>query len=67
MKWNPPASGAAATGYLLNVSGPVTLSIPVSGREFISPAPAGVYTFSVTSVNMCGTGATTAARVVTVP
>ena len=67
LRWNPPASGAAATGYLLNVSGPVTLSIPVSGREFINPAPAGVYAFSVTSVNMCGTGATTAARVVTVP
>jgi len=67
LRWNPPASGAAATGYLLNVSGPVTVSLPVSGREFISPAPAGVYTFSVTSVNTCGQGATTATRVITVP
>ena len=67
LRWNPPASGAAATGYLLNVSGPVTVSLPVSGREFISPAPAGAYTFSVTSVNTCGQGATTATRVITVP
>lgn len=67
LRWNPPASGAAATGYLLNVSGPVTVSLPVSGREFISPAPAGVDTFSVTSVNTCGQGATTATRVITVP
>ncbi len=67
IRWQAPASGAAATGYVLNVSGAVSLQLPVTGRTLSSPAPPGTYSFTVAAQNACGTGPTTTARSVTVP
>jgi len=67
LRWEPPSSGAAATGYVLQVSGPVSLALPLTVRELSSPAPPGTYTFTVSATNSCGQGATTAAQSVTVP
>lgn len=65
--WNPPASGTAATNYVVTVGGSFSGSFPFAARSFSSPAPSGAYTFSVASVNACGTGATTAPQTVFVP
>jgi hypothetical protein len=67
IRWNAPASGAAATGYVLTVGGAVSLTLPVTGRSLSSPAPPGTYTFTVAAQNACGTSPGTTARSVTVP
>ena len=66
LHWNPPVSGTA-TRYLLRVTGPVDLDLPLASRELSSPAPPGTYTFTVAATNGCGTGPATAAQSVTVP
>lgn len=58
--WEPPASGAAVAGYVLDVSGPITLSVPFSTRGVTAPVPPGVYTFQVRAVNACGSSAASA-------
>jgi hypothetical protein len=67
ISWEPPASGPAISRYVLNVSGAVALAIPLSTRSVGGPAPAGTYTLSVSAVNPCGSGATTAPQTITVP
>jgi len=67
IRWQAPASGAAATGYVLNVSGAVSLALPVTGRTLSSPAPPGTYSFTVAAQNACGTSAATSAQTVTIP
>lgn len=67
VQWNAPATGAAATEYVLTVGGAVSLVLPVSGRTLSSPAPPGAYTFTVAARNSCGTGPSTAAQSVIVP
>jgi len=67
IRWNAPASGAAATGYVLTVGGAVSLTLPVAERALSSPAPPGTYTFTVAAQNACGTGPGTGARALTVP
>jgi hypothetical protein len=65
--WNPPASGTAATSYVVTVGGSFTGSVPSTLRSLSSPAPSGAYTFTVASVSACGTGAPTAPQTVFVP
>ena len=67
LNWDPPASGAAPTSYVLSVSGAFVGAIPMSQRGLSSPVPPGTYNFSVVAVNACGTGASTAVQTVTVP
>lgn len=64
--WNPAASGSAATSFVLNVSGPITLALPLPARSITSPVPPGTYTFSVSAVNACGASAATAPQTVVV-
>jgi hypothetical protein len=52
---------------VLNVSGAVSLALPVTGRTLSSPAPPGTYTFTVAAQNACGTSAATSAQTVTIP
>ena len=66
LQWDPPASGAAVSGYVLDVSGAVTLALPMAGRSISSPVPPGSYTFRVRSANACGQSADTAPQAVTV-
>ena len=67
LSWDPPASGAAPTSYVLNVSGAFVGAIPLAQRGLSSPVPPGTYNFSVAAVNPCGTGASTAVQTVAVP
>ena len=65
--WDPPASGPAATGYVLNVSGGFFGSFPTTGRSMSGTVGAGAYDLSVTATNACGVGATTSTQTVTIP
>lgn len=58
--WDPPASGPAATNYLLQVSGSFTGVVPVTARTLRAPAPPGSYAIAVAAQNACGTSAFTA-------
>ena len=64
--WEGPTAGAAVTGYVLDVSGAVALSVPFATRGVTAPVPPGVYTFQVRAVNACGAIAPSAAVSVTV-
>jgi extracellular elastinolytic metalloproteinase len=66
--WDPPASGPAPTGYVLNVTSAVfTGDIPLSGRAISALVPPGVYTVTVAATNACGTSVPTASQTVTIP
>jgi hypothetical protein len=66
--WDPPATGAAPTSYVLNVtSAPFTGAVPLTVRAFGGAVPPGAYSVSVAAVNACGTGAATSVQAVTVP
>ena len=65
--WDPPASGAAPTSYLLDVSGAFTGQFPTTGRALNGNAGPGSYTVRVQSVNACGASPFTAAQTVTIP
>lgn len=55
MRWDPPATGTAATWYVLSVSGAYVGSFDLGpARSLSSPAPPGVYTLSVKAYNSCG-------------
>jgi hypothetical protein len=63
--WEPPASGPAATGYLLDVAGIGLL--PMSARSFSIDAPSGTYSVAVRATNPCGLGQPTAFTTIVVP
>lgn len=65
--WDPPASGTAATSYVLHVSGAYTGSFPMATRRLSSPVPPGIYSLSVAAVNTCGASASSVPQTVTVP
>ena len=65
--WDPPAAGAALTGYVLYVSGSLSFPIPLTTRSISGSVPPGSYTFSVAAANSCGQGAPSASQSVTVP
>jgi hypothetical protein len=59
-QWQPPLTGDAATGYLLeagtSASGAEIAVLPVGGLSFATPAPPGSYYVRVRAQNACGTG-----------
>jgi len=67
LHWNPPLTGAAATGYVLRVRGALSGELALTGRELVTEAPPGTYTVSVSAVNACGQGVATSALTITVP
>jgi hypothetical protein len=67
LNWQPAASGAATTSYIINVSGAFNGSLPTPVRTLSSPAPAGTYNFAIRAVNPCGTSSATAMQTVTIP
>lgn len=66
LDWLPAASGQAATGYVLLVSGAFTGSLPSAARTLAVPAPPGSYTIRVVSVGPCGTSQPTPPQTVIV-
>lgn len=66
--WEAAASGAAAAGYVVDVSSAIfTGSLPMAGRRLSAPVPAGSYTLRVAAANACGTSAFSPAQTVVVP
>jgi hypothetical protein len=65
--WDPPATGAAPTSYVLNVTGAFVGSFATTERTMSGTVGAGSYTFTVNAVNACGSSAATAAQTVTIP
>ena len=55
--WDPPASGPAPTGYVLNVTGAFVGSFPTTGRILSGAVAPGTYNLSLVATNACGTGA----------
>lgn len=67
LMWEPPASGPAATSYVLNVAGAFNGALPFATRGLSTPVPPGSYTFSVSAMNACGASAPTTTQTVVVP
>lgn len=69
LSWENTAGGGAPTGNVLDVSGPLSASLPLPlGERFSYPAvPAGTYTFSVRSTNADGTSTASAPVTLTFP
>lgn len=67
VSWSPADAGAAATGYVLLVSGAVNGAFPIAGREISATVPPGTYSFRVQAANPCGASAASAAADIVVP
>ena len=67
LSWDPPVSGTAPTGYVLNVTGSFVGALPMASRSFSGPGPAGTFNLSVIATNPCGASAPTATRTVSFP
>ena len=65
--WDPPTSGPAPTGYVLNVSGGFNGSFATSGRSMSGTVGAGSYSLNVVATNACGSSVASPVQVVTVP
>jgi Bacterial Ig domain len=68
VNWEPPATGAAPSGYVLNVSGRFAGSIPTpTSLKAVSGVVApGAYHFSVMATNACGASAASQVQTVVV-
>ncbi len=66
--WDPPATGPAASAYVLNVTGAFVGALPVGAtRNLSAVVTPGTYQVSVTALNACGASAPTAAQTIQVP
>ncbi len=65
--WEPAASGAAPTSYVVHVSGSYVGNLPTPARRVSSPIGPGTYHVSVSAVNACGASAPTAVQTLVVP
>jgi hypothetical protein len=65
--WDPPTTGPAPTGYIVNVGGTFAGSFAVSGRIVSSPIGPGTYNISVLGTNACGVGPPAPTAVMSVP
>jgi hypothetical protein len=67
VSWSPPASGPAATSYIVRVSGAYSDSFTTTARMLSSVAGPGTYTLAVQASNACGTSSTTPTQTVVLP
>ncbi|MCC7177455.1 MAG: hypothetical protein IT177_03610 [Acidobacteria bacterium] len=65
--WDPPASGAAVTGYRVDVTGTHAVSFTTTERALSVSAAPGTYAVSVTATNACGDGPSTSPQTIVVP
>jgi predicted phage tail protein len=67
LAWQPAASGAAPTSYVVNVTGALTLAVPTAARSVSGAVGPGTYTFRVDAVNACGSSAASTSATVVIP
>ena len=67
LNWDPPTSGGAPTGYIINVTGAFAGSLATSERAVIAAAPAGRYSVTISSTGACGSSHPTAVQTIVVP
>jgi hypothetical protein len=66
--WDAAATGPAATGYIVNLTGPgVSLSVPTTECTIGGVPPSGTYTMTLVATNPCGSSAPTAAQTILIP
>ena len=65
--WEPSATGFATTGYVLQVTGGLTLTLPTNLRALSGAVPPGTYNLSVIATNTCGSSAATAVQTIVIP
>ncbi len=65
--WAPGTTGAAPTGYLLNVTGSFVGAFATNERALSGAVGPGSYTLSVRAVNPCGASAASPPQTVVVP
>jgi YVTN family beta-propeller protein len=65
--WERATSGAAATGFLVNVTGSFVGSFPTTQRTLSGTVGAGVYTITVQATNTCGASLPTPPQTVVIP
>jgi len=65
--WDPPASGPAPTGYVLNVTGAFVGSFSTTASTLSGNAGPGSYDLSVFASNACGSSPATTVQTITVP
>lgn len=66
LTWQASASGAAATSYIVNVTGSFAGTFTTTGRTLSGSVGPGTYNLSVRGVNPCGTGSAAATQTITV-
>jgi titin len=66
LAWLPPSSGAAVTGYTVEVSGAYNGSFNTTDRTVTGTAPPGSYTVSVRAGNSCGVGPSAPAQTIVI-
>jgi hypothetical protein len=64
--WTPPAAGAAATGYVLIVTGALSGSFSTTGLALSGGVGPGSYTLTTVAANGCGISPSTAPQTVIV-
>jgi hypothetical protein len=69
LSWKIPTAGGSPTSFLLDVSGALTLSVPLPSTETFAftGVPAGTYTFALRAVNPTGTSPASAPVTLTFP
>ncbi|MDH4064792.1 MAG: hypothetical protein OEW19_10375, partial [Acidobacteriota bacterium] len=67
VSWDSPAAGTAPTGYVVNVTGTFTGSVPTAGRSLSGSVGPGTYSLAVASTNACGTSSASTPYGITVP
>jgi hypothetical protein len=65
--WEPAATGAAPTWYVLVVGGAFAGAIPTTARTLSGAVGPGTYQLSVLAANPCGQSVATAAQTMVVP
>jgi hypothetical protein len=67
LAWEPAASGAAPTSFLVNVTGAATVSVPTTARSVSGAVGPGSYTLRVVAVNACGSSTASSSTTVVIP
>jgi YVTN family beta-propeller protein len=65
--WERATTGAAATGFVVNVTGSFVGSFPTTQRTLSGTVGPGVYTITVQATNVCGASLPTLPQTVVIP